>query len=204
MILDNLVKLIKERRSYRKFLDKQIPDHELDQLIDIIKHCPTNSNNQDTRLTIIKDRQKLKEVSDTTVEFYKIKAEIASKPLFKNEAEQRLIDYGSKLIRLQNSGVDPIFYNASVVVIFHSEKDCCQRKDNSVIASTTMSMVARSMGIESTYMGLFEFAAQEYKELLNAISLPETDQIYSAIILGYPSFEYPNDLERKPLDVTWI
>jgi nitroreductase len=201
---NDLIQFIKGRRSYRKFLDKEIPENELGQLIDTIKHCPTNSNNQDTRLTIIKDRQKLKEVSDVCVNFFKIKAEVASKAFPRTEEDQRLIDYGAKLLELQKTDIDPIFYNASAVIIFHTDKDCCQRNDNCVIASTTMSIIARSMGIESTYMGLFEYASQSSKEIWDVINLPETDQIYSAIILGYPSYEYPNDIERKPLNVTWF
>jgi len=202
MNTNDILKLIKERRSYRKFLDKQIPKKDLNQLIDIIKHCPTNRNVQDTRLTIIQDKEKIIEISNITTEFFKIQANIASQSFHKTEAEQRLIDYGIKLDEIQSRGVNPIFYNTPVVLIFHTEKDCCQRKNNCVIASTVVSMAARTMGLESTYMGLFEYASQTYKEIWKAINLPETDQIYSAIILGYPSYKYPNDIERKPINVT--
>ena len=76
-------------------------------------------------------------------------------------------------------------------------------KDNCVIASTTMGLLARTFGLETTYIALFEAAAKGYKPLRDELRLPEGHEVLSVIILGYPRVRYLRTVDRKPIKTRW-
>lgn len=204
MYKEELRKIITERRSHRYFLDKKIETEHLNELIDIMKYCPTSKNTQDTKLIVVQDKQKIKKLSDLNLEYMlKTKNEILKikKP---NSNEQRFLNFDARIKALQKKGRDPVFYGAPMVLLFYSNKqsDSSGKKNTCVIASTTVSLFARTMGIESTYMGMFEYICKKDSRIYEVVGIDENEyEIYSVIILGYPSKEYSEELKRKPIEV---
>ncbi|MCP4673657.1 MAG: hypothetical protein GY857_20410 [Desulfobacula sp.] len=60
-----------------------------------------------------------------------------------------------------------------------------------------------TMGLESTYIGLFEKAAQDGNKINKELELPFDHQIYSVLILGYPAFKYLRTIDRTPIKIRW-
>ena len=107
------------------------------------------------------------------------------------------------MLLARSVGYDPIFHNAPLVLLFHSLLETSTPKDNCVIASTTVGLFARTLGLEFTYIGLLEMAAQEYPPLSEAIGLPEGHQLLSVLMAGYPKLNYLRMVDRNPLKVRW-
>jgi nitroreductase len=76
-------------------------------------------------------------------------------------------------------------------------------KDNCVIASTTMGLLARTMGLETTYIAVFEGAWKGYKPLRDELGLPENHQVLSVLVIGYPKIKYLRTVDRKPIKTRW-
>jgi nitroreductase len=76
-------------------------------------------------------------------------------------------------------------------------------KDNCVIASTTMGLLARTMGLETTYIALFEGAWKGHKPLRDELGLPESHQVLSVLVIGYPKIKYLRTVDRKPIKTRW-
>lgn len=53
---DELIALIKERHSNRRFDDRQVEQEDLDQILDSLRHCPSSCDRFGTRVQIIQDR----------------------------------------------------------------------------------------------------------------------------------------------------
>jgi nitroreductase len=53
---DELIALIKERHSNRRFDDKQVEPEDLNKLLDTLRHCPSSCDRFGTRVRIIQDR----------------------------------------------------------------------------------------------------------------------------------------------------
>ena len=119
------------------------------------------------------------------------------------EDVQRTLFYGDRLSLARKVGIDPIFYNAPAVMIFHSPGRTSAPKDNCVIASTTMGLLGRTMGLEYTYIGLFEAATRGHEPLQEELSLPEGHMVFSVIIMGYPKLKFLKTVDRKPVRVRW-
>jgi nitroreductase len=58
-------KLIKNRRSIRKYQDKKIPSDILDQLIESARLAPTASNQQDLKLLVVDEPEKVQALANS-------------------------------------------------------------------------------------------------------------------------------------------
>jgi hypothetical protein len=116
---------------------------------------------------------------------------------------EKVIRYREQMRLAREKGLDPIFHHAPAVIIFHSTIHGTTSKDNCVIASTTMGLLARTMELETTYIGLLEIAARSYNPLIDELSLPKGNQVFSVLIAGYPKFRYLRTVDRRPIKTRW-
>lgn len=209
---DDFISFIRARRSHRNFKDKPVMRPEIETLIDTCRYAPCGSNDQNVNIIIIEDRNRIEKLTAMTIDYFKqigqpfieqiekLKKEAKDIP----ESLQRVVFYADRMIEAERAGINPIFYNAPAVIIFHAPQEGSTPKDNCVIASTTMGLCARTMGLESTYIGLFEIAAQGCADINKELDLPDGHQIYSVLIMGYPVFKYYSTVDRKPMNVQWM
>jgi nitroreductase/NAD-dependent dihydropyrimidine dehydrogenase PreA subunit len=211
---DEFIRFIRERRSHRHFKDKAIPRETLEKLVDICRYAPTGGNEQPVEVIVVQDPQKRQRLSDLTIDFFIEMGEAAEKILeepsgnaadvmVEKESLQTLAYYKNRLSMARAAGFDPILYKAPATFIFHSPTYVRTPKDNCVIASTTMALTARTMGLESTYIGLLEMAAKVYQPMAEELSLPPRHEVYSVIIMGYPKLRFLKSVDRKPIKTRW-
>jgi nitroreductase len=202
---------IRNRRSHRHFKNKGIPQQDLETLIDTCRYAPTGSNVQTVEIVVLQDPELIKKLSDQTVDVFKKLGLAAQQQITDLQAEGKDVSeslirtqiYGERLNEARDAGLDPIFHKAPVVKIFHSPRDSSAPKDNCVIASTTLSLMARTMGIESTYIGLFEIVARGNQQILSLLDIPAEHEIFSVLIMGYPRLKFHYQVDRKPIKVSW-
>lgn len=58
---------LKERRSIRNFQDKEIPDEEIEMILEAARWTPSASNKQPWQFIVIKNRDFLEELADTAI-----------------------------------------------------------------------------------------------------------------------------------------
>lgn len=205
------IQFIRNRRSHRHFKNKAIPKEDLETLIDTCRYAPTGSNVQTVETIVLQDQDRIKKLSDLTVDVFAKFGEQAKKDIERLKGDGKEIPetvlrgkmYGERLQESREAGLDPIFHRSPVVMIFHSPKLSSAPKDNCVIASTTLSLLARTMGIESTYIGLFVGASKDNPEILGELQLSPDNEIYSVLIMGYPRLKFHYTVDRKPIKTRW-
>lgn len=209
---DAFFEFLRQRRSHRSFLDKSIPENDMEKLINIVRYSPTGSNSQSVELLVVQDPAKMKKLSGLAVEFMVNSGKEASEMLEKVKAEgntspaeisqmEMMIGYGEIMKKKSEMGLDPVLYNASALMVFHSRDEGFSKKDDCVIASTTMGLLARTMGLEYTYIGILQGAADNYPPVMEELNLPAGNKVYSVIILGYPELKFLRTVDRKPVSV---
>lgn len=214
MDTDDFIQLIRERRSHRAFLDKKIPKEHLKKLIDTVRYAPTGHNDQTVEIILVENPERRKKLSNLAVDFMagSLKKEAKKLDTMKSSGKgtpaqmaelEGWVGFLRMLVDARDAGFDPVFYEASAVAIFHSLVKSITPKDNCVIASTTMGLLARTFGLETTYIALFEAAAKGYKPLRDELRLPEGHEVLSVIILGYPRVRYLRTVDRKPIKTRW-
>jgi nitroreductase len=205
---------IRGRRSHRAFKEKDIPKEDLEKLVDLCRYAPTGSNKQTVEIIVIQDRERIKRLSDYTVDFFENHVEELVKEAQEYEAEGRevpqttistltMLDTLKLVARARKYGFEVIFHNAPAVMIFHSPTQTSTPKDDCLIASTTLTLAARTLSLETCYIGLFEFAANRYGPIVGELGLPPGHKAFSILILGYPKLKFFRTVDRKPMRVQW-
>jgi nitroreductase/NAD-dependent dihydropyrimidine dehydrogenase PreA subunit len=211
---DIFIQFLRERRSHRHFEDRPISQEALDTLVDVCRYAPTGSNVQSVKLVITQDQEKIKKYSDLTIDYFMTLSEPSRERLQALEAEgkqdteeyaivKRTMERGELFDLARKAGMDPILYRAPAVMFFHSASLTSTPKDNCVIASTTVALTARTLGLEACYIGLIEFAANNYPPLQAKLGLPKDNKVFSVIVLGYPKLQFLRAVDRVPITVRW-
>jgi len=211
---EQFIQFIRERRSHRHFTKKNIPRNLLEQLIDAVRYAPTGSNDQNVEIMIVENPERIRRLSELTVDYFdRVGAAYAEQleRIHKGDEEipqnlslmEKFVRYRERMLLARGKGLDAIFYNAPAVIIFHSTIYGTTAKDNCVIASTTMGLLARTMGLETTYIGLLEIASRSYQPLIDELSLPKGNQVFSVLIAGYPKLNYLRTVDRRPIKTRW-
>ena len=60
-----LLEFIKERRSIRQYQEKEIPDNEIDMILEAGRWAPSGSNKQPWEFIVVKDKEKIREIEKT-------------------------------------------------------------------------------------------------------------------------------------------
>jgi nitroreductase len=206
---------VRSRRSHRSFEDKAVPREHLERLVDLCRYAPTGSNRQTVEIMVIQDRDKLQRLSDHTVDFFENGIDELEKEARQYEASRReppqitqsaltMVDTLKLVVTARKFGMEVIFHRAPAVMLFHSPTETSCPKDDCVIASTTVTLAARTLGLETCYIGLFEFVANRYPPIVEALSLPPGHKVFSILALGYPKLRFLRAVDRKPMKVRWL
>jgi len=209
---DEFMRFIRQRRSHRHFKNKAVPEAVIRRLIEAARYAPTGSNVQSVGIIVLENDARKKKLSDLTIDYF---AEAGRKAAAMLETMpdgpraparlqlEKVVRYRTNMLKAKSVGYDPIFHHAPVVLIFHSPLETSTPKDNCVIASTTVGLFGRTLGLEFTYIGLLEMAARSYPPLAEAIGLPEGHAVQSVLIAGYPRLKYLRYVDRNPIRVRW-
>jgi nitroreductase len=206
---------LRQRRSHRHFTSKEIARAQLETLVDACRYAPTGSNRQSVAIKIIQDPNRVALFSDLTVDYFMNMFANVEAQVQKLEAEGKEIPEqlgvlhatGLRYKRMGTArelGLDVIFYKAPCVMVFHaSPQQATTPKDDCVIAAQTVSMLARTMKLETCYIGLFTAAAGAHPPVREELRLPPGHKVYSVLIVGYPKLRYLRAADRKPIEATW-
>jgi len=163
---------IKTRHSVRKFLDKEVPQGLIDELIDAARLAPSGYNAQPWRFCVVKDKE-------TKEKLFK---EGALKQKFVKEAPVLIVCCG-----------DPDAYRKNRV-----EKDFDDSEEVSVfrdvsIASGFLVLRATELGLGACYI-----AWRHKEKIKEVLGIPKNFYVPFIIIAGYPA-EKPSASPRKKL-----
>ncbi len=168
---------IRNRRSVRNYLSKQIRDEELDLIIDAGLYAPSAHNQQSWHFTVVQDRQI---VDDLNKDAKEAMLKLQDESLMKYAADK---DFN-------------IFYNAPSIIVISGEKSSMLPNIDCAAATENMLIAAESMNIGTCWIGLvsYLFKSPEVEKYIKLLQIPQGYEPYYAITLGYkaqPSSEAP-------------
>lgn len=187
---EQCAQLIKSRRSIRCYLDKSVPREEITRLIDIARYAPTGHNAQEVRWLIVDDRDMLQ------------KFEAAGHDWLRKVSKRDPMMAG--VVRRIEAGEPMFLRNAPVLVIAHAEKNNPIALIDSSIALAYFDLAANVIGLGCCWAGFFMISANTYPALKKTVKLPDDQQVYGALMLGYPKYRFRRIPQRNPARITWM
>lgn len=166
--MNETLKVLKERRSVRKYQTKQITDAELNAILEAGTWAPTGMGKQSPVMVVVQD-------AETIASMSKWNAEIMGRP-----------------------GTDPFYGAPTVVVVLADGENPNWLQDGSLVMGNLMNAAASlgvaSCWINRA-MELFDMP--EGKELLKKWGLSEKYRGVGNCVLGYAEGEIPAPKPRK-------
>lgn len=202
---ENILELLKARRSIRKFRDQQIDEEKLQSICQVAKLAPTNV--YDVELIVITDFNLIKDLEHIVINFIrKANSRLYSfLPVFK--LLKRLtpaINEIDKVKTLNTLKRESVFHGAPALImviadprISHSELSCQYSLYN-------MALIAQTMGIGSCISGAAKTILSRNKEVKRKLSVPKDKKILGVLLLGYPNVRYIRTVEGNNAPVQWF
>jgi nitroreductase/NAD-dependent dihydropyrimidine dehydrogenase PreA subunit len=191
--IEQCAQLIKSRRSIRKYRDKPVPREDIVRLIDIARYAPTGHNAQEIRWLVIDDKEKLQSFEKIGLDWM-------------HDMSRRSPEMAPMLegvIKRMESGRPDFLRAAPAVVVAHAEKDNSIASIDAPIALGYFDLAASSLGLGCCWAGFFMMSANTFPAMVEAVALPGDQQVYGALMLGYPKYRHRRVPVRKPAQITW-
>ncbi len=217
---EQVMTLLKTRRSIRAFRDKPIEKVTIEKIIDGARFAPSGHNSQSTEFLVVRDRGVLSEVSALVVDYLRFEIKRFANPVFRTVAlmaDRALAESGlneipgfKRLIKLYESGADPVLFGAPALLVFHARRTVGFADVNAQLALQNASLVAHSMGIGHFYTGWVvstcraPMASAWNRRMSRLIGIPTGNTMHGALALGYPVPKFKNMIERKPPQSNWV
>ena len=166
--MNETLKVLKERRSIRRYKAEQIKNEELNAILEAGTWAPTGMGKQSPVMVVVQDRETIAYMS-------KLNAEIMGKP-----------------------DTDPFYGAPTVVVVLADSTNANWVRDGSLVMGNLMNAAASlGLGSCWINRALELFDRPEGKELLKKWGLDEKYRGVGNCILGYIDGEIPTPKPRK-------
>jgi nitroreductase/NAD-dependent dihydropyrimidine dehydrogenase PreA subunit len=217
---EQVMELLKTRRSIRAFRDKPLEKENIERIIDGARFAPSGHNSQSTEFLVVQDRAVLSKVSATVIEYLKFEIGRFGNPFFRSLAllaDRELAESGlheipgfRRMTKQFESGADPILNGAFALLVFHAPRTVVFGDVNAQLALQNASLVAHSLGIGHFYTGWLlspcraPMARAWNRRIPDLLGIPPGNTLYGALALGYPIPRFKKLIERKPPQTRWV
>ena len=190
--MKDIIEIIKSRRCVREYKEDQIPDADIEFLIDCAGYAPSGLNMQPWGFLVIKNRDVIRRLSETCKK--------SMIPMLEGlkQTSKSAEDY---LAFLKTEGSD-MFYGAPLLVIIFGNRKAPTAVYDCAMAAQTMMLAAQSIDIGSCWIGAAQKALMDEK-LLKELDAPEGYIIVAPLIFGYPKGKTEIPERIKP-QVVWV
>jgi len=181
------LKVIRERRTTRKFKDEQIKEEELQAIIEAGIYAPSAHNKQSWNFTVLQNAELVEELN------------IEAKKVAKNFSDEIIK-------KMANNEKFNIFYGAPTVIIVSGDDKAMMPQVDCAAATENMLIAAEALDIGSCWNGFVSllFNSEKGAEYKTKLNVPEGYTPYYAVLLGYKDVRVSNAPERKSNSVQYI
>lgn len=179
---DQVIDVIRFRRTIRNFKQTPIPKEVLRQLLEAGRLTHTAKNMQDVSFVVL-DQEKNR-AEQMAVRLFKRIKPVAD--LFMPMARNREIDDHF------------FFFRAPLVIVIFAKNPT-----NGILAAQNMEFVAEANSLGVLFSGFFTTAVNASRRLRKLLRAPKGKRAAMTLVLGYPDIAYLRSAPRKQLDVTY-
>ncbi|MDR2808287.1 MAG: nitroreductase family protein [Spirochaetaceae bacterium] len=185
--MNEVMKVIKSRRSIRSFSDEQIKQEELDLIVEAGMYAPSAAGKQAWHFTVVQNQRVLDEIS------------LEAKRIYRSMDIEFLQNLGS------NEQFHAFFHAPTVIIISGAVNSIAPNSDCAVAAQNIM-LAAEALQIGSCWVSAVAVLSQteQGKKIIESLGLPEGYAPFNSIVLGYKKAEGLTAPARREGVVTYI
>lgn len=170
-----MIEAIKKRRSIRKYLDKPVPEHLLEEILECGRLAPSDSNTQPWNFIVVRSEEMRTRV-----------AEVSHRQDWMVAAPVFIVCVADVRVASPEKGPMEINEDTGGIAVKQIILD-------TAIAGENMVLAAEALGLGTCWVSWF---VQE--EIRPVLEIPSDKYVVSVLTLGFPAQE-PKQRPRRPL-----
>ncbi|MBR1907398.1 nitroreductase family protein [bacterium] len=179
---EELLRLIKSRRSYRKYRQENLDEERMNKLKDMINWAPTGVNNHRLYFSFIDDMEVMDDFRN------KVNTKLVN--LLNKTPFKGIKQKFSRYIKAILAGEDVIFRNAPHMVVVSTPLDAPCKDIDPVIALSYFELYAQSMGVATLWCGLAEACLKLFPEFSEYLEIPDNYKASYVMLFGLTDKKY--------------
>ena len=214
---DQLLALLKQRRSVRRYKDKPVPRELIERIIEAAHSAPTGAGRSTTGVIVIDNPITLATFSELVYGLYEsleknLKNPIARFFIKRKAGEKRLRTLQEFVmpgmqwyIRWYRAGEsNEILRDCPALMLFHSPTNEPVGAENCLVAAFHAILMGQVLGIGTCFNDLIPPACNRISEIRQLLGLPEDREVYASITLGYSKYKFNRTVPRKLAEVRYL
>ena len=214
---NQLLSLMRQRRSARRYKDKPVPREIIDRMIDAAHSSPTGSGRSTTGVIVIDNPETLATLSGHVYEMYEKLEKNLKNPVARFFVRRKA---GKKNFRTLKDFVMPgmrwyirwhregksneILRDCPALMLFHSPVYEPVGGENCLLAAFHAIMMAQVLKVGACFNDLVPPACNRVPEIRKLLALPDEREVYACITMGYPKYEFKKIPPRKLAEVRYL
>jgi len=211
---EQLAILMRARRSARTFAERPVPRDIVRDLASVSRWGPSAQNSQDVDWIAIDDRARITEMSKATLDEIRRFSHLMRHPVLRGvlrlflgreltKSAGRNPRVGEELLDRWAKGLDPVFYNAPVVLVGHTRSRRAFARDDAIYAAYNLMLAAERQGLSTCQIGIFQMTAEHSNKVRRMLGLSEGRTAQVTLVLGYPLHPFRRLVPRRMPELVW-
>ena len=193
---NDILRLIKSRRSVRQYKEEEIPAETMTKLKEMLPYIPTGCNSHALHFSVVETKPAMdiirKRVNELLVKTLSYKA-IAP-----------LLDKFSKYKDALVNGEDVIFRNAPHMVVVSSPVTAPCATVDPIIALSYFELYAQHLGVGTCWCGFAEVCLKFFPEICEMLEIPSGYKPVYVMLFGTPKVKYQRTIQPEPYKISEI
>jgi len=186
------------RRTFRAYHDNLVPEETLEKIIRVARYAPSGHNMQAANWLVISDKTEIRRLGQTVIDWMRSLGQ--ESPEFYRQLDADVI------VDLWEKGEDSVFRGAPHLIILHGasgQGGLYAGREAFAIRLAYFELAAVPYGLGTVWNGFFVAALQLWPPTGEAIGLPEGQEAYDAMSIGYPRNLYRRIPTRNEPSLAW-
>jgi len=214
---NQLLNLMKHRRSVRRYKDKPVPRDVLNRILEATHLAPTGTSNRATGVIVIDTPEMLNTLSERFYTLYSDLEKALKNPIARFIIKRRV---GKETVSTLQNFVMPgmhwyikwytsgqsneILRDCPVLILFYSPVFEPMASENCLIAAFHTVLMAEVLGVGTCFNDLIPPVCNRDAEIKKILSLPEGCEVYASITAGYPKYKFQRTIPRRLAEVRYL
>jgi nitroreductase/NAD-dependent dihydropyrimidine dehydrogenase PreA subunit len=198
---------LRARRSHRLYEKREIPVETVERLVDLAHYAPSGKNEQPFAFVALRTPEARRAFTEACFERMGRAQRKLANPVWRwfvgTFFDRRVQDPKvrrslERALRRREMGMDPLFFNAPLILFVHGPAVGATPKDDCCYALFHAVLLAEAMGLGSCINGNSEVLIHHFPDLLEPLGIPADRRVYACATFGYPRLEYLRYVYRQP------
>ncbi len=183
-----LSSLLFQRRSYRSFDERKIPNEVLEEALFAASYAPSAKNQRPTKWIVINDIQVINKMMEAIIEF------------------TRKENIAPEIAKEYAAGRNIVFGTANTILVGYGSSKAINPSVDIALETHTAELFLQARGIGTCWAGYFARLSNTVPYIKEKLDLNDDEKVFTALMMGYPKNEKYLHIpsRKKDPDIKWI